>query len=66
MIEEYQKKLAKKMNIHLNNIFEKGTDAYDNAQLLITLTIIEVKPLLEKFRGDVDIINDKIKDEDQD
>jgi hypothetical protein len=64
MIDDYQKKLAKMANRHMNKIFEKDTDAYNNAMLLVTLFILDSKPILEQMREDVDIINLKIKEND--
>lgn len=62
MISDYQKQFARVANCHLDKIFEKDTDAYNNAQLFLTLLIMELKPLLEQYREDADIINQKIQD----
>lgn len=63
MIQEYHKRFIKEMTRQLNFLATKDTKEYEIGKLLIAFAALAIKPILEDIREDVDIINDKIRDE---
>ena len=62
MITEHQEKFIKLMNKDLKKLTVNNTAQRELGNILINLATIHLKDILESFRNDIDILDDKIRD----
>jgi hypothetical protein len=62
MITEHQEKFIKLMNKDLKKLTVNNTAQRELGNILINLATIHLKDILESFRDDIDILDDKIRD----